>query len=101
VSSRYISVEESFKRWDKEPAFRLAYDALADEFALAAALIDARTQAGLSQEAVAKRMRTSQQAISRLEGGNANPSLDTLRRFAKATGTHLKISFATVGNRVR
>jgi len=94
VSRNYVAVEESFARWDREPAFRQAYDALADEFALAAALIDARAQAGLSQEAVARRMRTSQQTISRLEGGKANPSLDTLRRFAKATGTQLKISFA-------
>ena len=67
-----------------------------DEFLLAAALIDAREHAGLSQEAVAARMKTSQQAISRLEGGRGNPSLDTLRRFAKATGTQLRIRFEAV-----
>jgi len=90
---RYISVEESFRRWDKQPEFRRAYSALADEFTLAATLIDARAQAGLSQKDVAARMNTSQQAVSRLEGGQANPSLNTLRSFAKATGTQLKISF--------
>jgi hypothetical protein len=42
VRRKYIPVEESFRRWDKEPEFRRVYDALADEFALAAALIDAR-----------------------------------------------------------
>src|ERR1700693_4254375 len=46
VSKRYVAVEESFRRWDKEPAFRRAYDVLADEFALAAALVDARRDAG-------------------------------------------------------
>jgi transcriptional regulator with XRE-family HTH domain len=60
---------------------------------LAAALIDARGHAGLSQEDVAARMETSQQAVSRLEGGRANPSLRTLQSFARATGTRLKISF--------
>jgi transcriptional regulator with XRE-family HTH domain len=38
-------------------------------------------------------MRTSQQTVSRLEGGEANPSLRTLQRYAKATGTRLRISF--------
>ncbi len=93
MKRKYIPVAESFKRWDKEPGFNQAYDALEDEFVFAAALIDARAHAGLSQEDVAARMRTSQQAVSRLEGGRANPSLDTLHRFAKATGTRLKISF--------
>jgi ribosome-binding protein aMBF1 (putative translation factor) len=93
VSRKYIPVEESFRRWDKEAGFRRAYDALEDEFVLAAALIDARGHAGLSQEDVAARMHTSQQAVSRLEGGRANPSLKMLRRFAQATGTRLKISF--------
>lgn len=58
MSRKYIPVEESFRRWDKEPEFRRRYDALADEFILAAVLIDARGQAGLSQEDVAGRMRT-------------------------------------------
>lgn len=90
---KYIPVDESFRRWEREPAFRRAYDALEDEFVLAGALINARAQAGLSQQDVAARMKTSQQAVSRLEGGQANPSLNTLRSFAKATGTQLKISF--------
>ena len=93
---RYIPVEESFKRWAKEPGFKRAYAALEDEFVLAAALIDARGRAGLSQEDVAARMETSQQTVSRLEGGTANPSLKTLRRFAKATGTRVRISFEPV-----
>ncbi|MEX2128574.1 MAG: helix-turn-helix transcriptional regulator [Xanthobacteraceae bacterium] len=93
MNRKYVPVAESFRRWDREPAFRRAYNALEDEFTLAAALIDARSYAGLSQEDVADRMRTAQQTVSRLEGGHANPSLRTLRRFAEATGTRLNISF--------
>ena len=98
MSRKYIPVEQSFKRWGKEPGFKRAYAALDDEFVLATALIDARGHAGLSQEDVAARMDTSQQAVSRLEGGLANPSLKTLRRFAKATGTRVRISFEPVKN---
>ena len=74
-------------------AYKAAYAALAEEFTLARALIEARTSADISQEEVAKRMRTSQPAVARLEGGRGNPSLETLRRYARATGTRLKITF--------
>ena len=93
MNRTFVPVEESFKTWDKDKNFVRVYRDLEDEFALAAALIDAREHAGLSQEAVAARMKTSQQAISRLEGGRSNPSLDTLKRFARATGTRLQIKF--------
>jgi ribosome-binding protein aMBF1 (putative translation factor) len=89
----FIPVEESFSAWDKDERFARAYDDLEEEFVLASALIDARGQAGLSQETVAARMKTSQQAISRLESGRGNPSLETLKRFASATGTRLHIRF--------
>ncbi len=101
MKRKYIPVRESFRRWDKEPGFKRAYDALEDEFALAASLIDARGRAGLSQEDVAARMRTSQQTVSRLEGGRANPSVHTLQRFAEATGTRLKITFESAKGRRR
>ena len=91
----FVPVEKSFKTWEKDESFVRAYRDLEDEFALAAVLIDARGQAGLSQETVAARMKTSQQAISRLESGRGNPSLETLKRFAKATGARLHISFET------
>lgn len=40
-----IPVEQTFKRWRKDPEYVAAYDALEDEFALASALISARAQA--------------------------------------------------------
>jgi ribosome-binding protein aMBF1 (putative translation factor) len=93
MNRTFVPVEQSFRAWEKDHSFVRAYRDLEDEFALAAALIDAREHAGLSQGAVAARMKTSQQAVSRLEGGQGNPSLETLRRFAKATGTKLRIRF--------
>lgn len=86
-------VEKSFAKWRKNPSYVKAYAALSDEFAIAEALIDARAKANLRQEDVARRMKTSQTAIARLESGRGNPSLSTLRKYAKATGTKLKVSF--------
>jgi transcriptional regulator with XRE-family HTH domain len=80
--------------WMKEPAYREAYDALEGEFALAAALIRARADAGLTQEQLAARMGTKQEVVARWEGGKVLPSTRTLARLAKATGTTLRISFA-------
>jgi DNA-binding XRE family transcriptional regulator len=96
MSKVMIPVEESFTEWRKEPAYRDAYDALDGEFALAAAMIEARSDADMSQEEIAKRMHTSQPAIARLEGGRGNPSLGTLRRYAAATGTRLRIIFEPI-----
>lgn len=63
---------------------------------MAAALIRARGEADLSQEQLAERMETSQSAVARLEEGRSNPSLNTLRRLAKATGTRLRIAFEPI-----
>jgi transcriptional regulator with XRE-family HTH domain len=91
-----IPVEESFAEWRKDPAYREDYAALDEEFALAKSLIEARTDANISQEEIAKRMHTSQPAVARLEGGHGNPSINTLRRYAEATGTRLRIVFEPI-----
>jgi ribosome-binding protein aMBF1 (putative translation factor) len=90
---KFIPVEEAIARWRRQPDYRKAYDALEDEFALVTEIIKARAAAGLTQEELAKRMKTTQGAIARLESGSTLPSTRTLKRFAKATGHRLKISF--------
>lgn len=47
-----------------------------------------RTARGLTQVALAKKMKRKQAYIAQLETGvEDNPTLDTLRRLAKALGT--------------
>lgn len=91
------------KKWMKDPEYRKEYGALDEEFALIAAVAKARARSGLSQAQLAKRMKTTQSAIARLESGSAKPSTRTLARFAAATGHRLKISFEPVklGRRAR
>jgi DNA-binding XRE family transcriptional regulator len=93
MSNKMIPVEASLEQWRKDPAYAEAHAALEEEFTLAAALIAARIGMDLSQEEIARRMHTSQPAVARLESGHGNPSLNTLRRYAAATGTRLRISF--------
>ncbi len=91
--SKLIPIDRAAAQWRKDPEFIRGYDALEEEFALAASLIKARIQAGLTQEEVAARMGTTQSAVARLEGGKSLPSTATLIRFARATGTRLRLSF--------
>jgi ribosome-binding protein aMBF1 (putative translation factor) len=94
MKPKFIPVEASFKQWKKDPKYVAAYDALEKEFAIASAMIKARADADMTQEQVAKAMGTSQAVIARLESGKVLPSTRTLERFAKATRTRLRISFA-------
>ena len=94
--SRTIPVDRWAEEKLKDPAFKAAYDALEDEFALAAALIHARSEADMTQEQVAEAIGTTQTVVARLESGKTMPSTRTLERFAKATGTRLCISFKPI-----
>ena len=86
-------IKDLHKKWIKDPEYRKEYDALEQEFALAAEVAKARSRAGLSQAELARRMKTTQSAVARLESGRGKPSTRTLERFAKATGHRVRISF--------
>jgi ribosome-binding protein aMBF1 (putative translation factor) len=60
-------------------------------FEISRAFIQARMNAGLTQEGLAKRMGTTQSVIERLESGQCMPSTDTINRLAQATGALLCI----------
>jgi transcriptional regulator with XRE-family HTH domain len=86
-------IKDLHRRWSRDDDYKAAYDGVEDEFRLARALIEARAAAGLSQSQLARRMKTSQSYIARIEGGKVRPSTDALERFAQATGTRLRIIF--------
>jgi len=84
------------RRWMKEPGYNAEYRKLDRGFQLARTLIEARTRAGLTQTELARRMKTSQSYVARIESGKVRPSTDSLERFARATGSRLKIVFEPV-----
>lgn len=63
------------------------------EFAIIQAIIDARKSAGITQKELSQKSGIAQGDISKLENGNANPSIKTLQRLAAALGKTLKIEF--------
>ena len=77
----------------KDPEFKKEYDALEPEFAIIQAMINARKESGLTQKQLSERTGITQADISRLEHGNANPSLHTLQRLAAGMGMELHVEF--------
>ena len=77
----------------KRPSFKAEWDALQPELAIAQAMIDARKESGLTQKQLSERTGIAQADISKLERGNANPSLRTLQRLAAGMGMNVKIEF--------
>ena len=93
MTKKLTTADELHREWMSDPEYVAAYDALEEEFALAGAMIAARSRANMTQEDVAQKMGTTQTAIARLEAGRSMPSTRTLKRYAAATGTHLRIRF--------
>lgn len=56
-------------------------------------VISARSTANLTQKQLAQRSGVSQANISKIENGNYQPSLSTLKRIAGALGKRLVVSF--------
>jgi len=82
-------IEESLK----DLTFQTAWKESEEEYILACKLIEARQKKQLSQRELAKKVKTSQAAISRIEAMNGNPSFQLLKRIALALDTRLEVDF--------
>ncbi len=76
----------------KDPAFKKAYDDLDLEFAIIDAMILARSERGMTQAKLAKKLGTKQSAIARLESGRGNPTLAFVQRLANVLNLDLKLT---------
>ena len=82
----------------KNEEFKKEYDALDTEFSIRQAMIDARKASGLTQKDLSDRTGIAQADISKLENGNSNPSLKTLKRLAEGMGMKLKLEFVPINH---
>lgn len=90
--NKWYTHEELHKKWMKDPEFRREYEKLEPEFQIARQMIDARIKRKMTQEELARRVRTGQAVISRLEGMNARPSLSLLARVTRALSTKIQVT---------
>jgi len=77
----------------KNPEFAALWEESEAEYQMQKAIIAARGEAGMTQEELAKAAGMKREAISRLEAGNANPTIKTIYRIARATGKRVELRF--------
>lgn len=77
----------------KDPEVRKAWEETRIEREISHALIKARIEKRLTQVQLAKKLKTKQSVISRVESGQSTPSISLLKRLASALDTSLSVQF--------
>ena len=88
-----MTYEEFKERILSDPETKKEYDAMEPEFQLILALLKLRNEQNLTQQELADRTGINRSDISKIEHGNANPSLKTMKRLAAAMSKKVCISF--------
>lgn len=77
----------------QSPEFRAEHDRLVGFEQLARVVIMRRAELGISQEELARRMRSTASVVSRIESGQHATNAKTLKRLGEALGGHAVIGF--------
>ena len=85
--SKYVEYRKA-----KDSEFSRNYDEGYQEFKIGVLLRQAREDAGLTQEEVARKLKTRKSAISRIENHAEDTRLSTLGKYAKAIGKKLQFT---------
>ena len=86
---RYVA-----ERMKRDPEVADAYDEERREWELGQVLAKARERAGLTQEALARKIGTTRSAVCRYERQPTNLTLSTLEKVARAMGRKLVVKLA-------
>lgn len=89
-----MTFQEHLAKSMKDPEFKEGYDDLEANYTLIETLIRARNEEGITQAELAKRTGIAQSELSKIETGEANPSLKRINRIAKGLGRKVQITFA-------
>lgn len=82
------------ERKKRDRNFAEGYDEGYEQFKIGVVLKHARESAGLTQEELARRLKTKKTAISRIENHAEDIKLSTLEKVASALGKRLEIKIA-------
>lgn len=79
------------KRKKRSPEFARNYESGYENFRIGFLLRQAREEMGITQEQLAKKLKTKKSAISRIENHAEDIRLSTLNRYAEALGIRLQV----------
>jgi transcriptional regulator with XRE-family HTH domain len=86
------------KHLDADPDYRREWQRTALARAMAVKVISYRAEHGLSQTALAVRLKMTQPAVARLESGKHNPTFPMLLRLSDGLGVELAIDISPTGH---
>lgn len=89
--NRIYTLEDDLNKRLKNPAFKKEWKDSETDYQLAREIIKKRLDNDYSQRVLAKKLNTSQAAISRVENMTGNPSLSFLKRIAEALNSRLTL----------
>jgi len=89
-----LTLNDYLKEQLKDPEFRKEWERSEAAYQVTRALIEARIKGKISQRQLAKKARTTQAVISRIENMSVSPSIGLLQRIADSLGKKLEIRFA-------
>ena len=88
-----MTYKEALNRRLQEPEFKKEWDSLEPEFQLIKAMLDAREKQGLTQRQLSEKTGITQADICKMENGEGNPTIQTLKRLADGLGMTLTLAF--------
>ena len=95
MNEKFISVKtkDLINELSKNEKFKKEYEEQKPFYEVQRAIIAARTQAGVSQKELAKKIGISPGDLSKIERGKENTTIKTLYKVANALDKDLEISF--------
>ena len=93
MARRVYTLQDHLIESLKSPAFRKAWEASEVEYQLSRQVIAERLKRKMTQMDLAKKAKTTQAVISRIERMGENASVGLLKRIAAAFGSRLKVGF--------
>ena len=84
------------KRMEENSEFKALVEATEPDFQIMRAIAGARARTGMTQKELSEKTGIIQAEISKMENGNSNPSIKTLKKLAAGLNMRLVISFEPI-----
>jgi len=93
MKRRLTNFEKHLQEKLKNKKFREAYECERRKVFIAYEILKLREKCGYTQKELAKKLKTTQSVVARIESGNQNVTIDYLSKIADIFNKNLKIDF--------
>jgi len=93
MKRKLTNFEKHFRKEMKNEKFRKAYEQEWRKLNIAYGILKLREKHGYTQKELAKKLKTTQSVVARIESGDQNLTIDYLNKIADIFHKNLKIDF--------